>query len=251
MRSKLVVAAAFGLGLVLGQAPTAFEVVSIRPHVDTPPPGNGKGGGRGMRTSYSGPRATFSGATLGSLVVFAYDLKPYETSDKGWPNWSAEQFDIVAQAPGKDGLSREQFGPLFQALLADRFKLKFHRETKEVSGYMLTVGKNGPKLKAADPDATAFMSLTSPTGTDCAEMKVVSWSMDRLASYFSAILSEPVLEGTGLAGSYDYKLTWSDQSAGCPALVTALQEQIGLKLESRKVTIQILMVDSAEKPALD
>lgn len=250
MRSILTIGLAFVVG-VLAETPGSFEVVSIRPHVDPPRPANGKGGGRGMRTSYSGPRATFSGATLGSLIVFAYDLKPYETSDKGWPSWSSEQFDIVAQAPGKGALSREQFRPLFQALLADRFKLKIHRETKEVAGYILTVGKNGPKLKAADPDATGLMSLTSLTSTDCAEMKVVSWSMDQLGNYFSAILMQPVLDGTGLGGNYDYKLTWSDQSPGCPALVTALQEQLGLKLESRKVTIQILVVDSAEKPGLD
>jgi uncharacterized protein (TIGR03435 family) len=248
MRRKLVVAAAFGLGLVLGQTPAAFEVVSIRPHVDPPRPANGKGGGRGMRTSYSGPRATFSGATLGSLIVFAYDLKPYETSDKGWPSWSSEQFDIVAQAPGKDALGREQFRPLFQALLADRFKLKFHRETKEVSGYMLTVAKNGPKLKAADPDAKSFMSMT---GTNYAEMTVVSWSMDQLARQISAQLGEPVLDGTGLVGSFDYKLAWSDDNSAYPTFFTALQEQLGLKLDNHKGPVQVLVVDGAERPGLD
>jgi uncharacterized protein (TIGR03435 family) len=245
MNKRLPVGFAFVVGI---SAQSSFEVVSIRPHAEVLPAGNGKGGGRGMRTSYSGPRATFSGATIGSLVVFAYDLKPYESSDKGWPSWASEQFDVVAQAAGKDALTREQFRPLFQTLLADRFKLKFHRETKEVSGYVFSVAKNGPKMKAGDPDKPAFMSMT---GADCAEMTAVSWSMDRLASYFSQILGEPVLDGTGLGGNYDYKLAWSDQSPGCPALVTALQEQLGLTLESQKVKVQTFVVDGAERPALN
>src|SRR5205085_6133246 len=99
----------------------------------------------GMRMTFSGPTARVTGATLGSLIEFAYDLKIYEIVEGSWPAWKSEQFDILAKAEGGGALTRDQFRPLFQALLAERFKLKFHRETKQMSGYMLTLAKNGPK----------------------------------------------------------------------------------------------------------
>jgi uncharacterized protein (TIGR03435 family) len=103
----------------------SFEVISIRPHVDAPQPDTGKRG-RGMRTTLSGPRITFTSATLPQLVTFAYNLKTYEASGSGLPNWSATQFDIAAKAEGDAALTRDQFRPLVRALLADRFGLKFH-----------------------------------------------------------------------------------------------------------------------------
>src|SRR5262249_31083224 len=139
------------------------------------------------------PTARVTGATLGSLVTFAYDLKSYELSEGGWPTWKSEQFDISAKAEGDGALTREQFRPLFQALLTERFKLKFHREPKQMSGYLLTLAKNGPKVKTSDPEAKASMSLTS---SDHLAMNIVAWSMDQLAQYFSATLREPVLDGT-------------------------------------------------------
>src|ERR1700722_9389844 len=90
------------------QTTSSFEVASIRPHADLPQANSGKGmgaGGRGTRMSFSGPRAIVSGATLASLLVFAYDLKSYEVPESGWPNWSSEQFDIAAKAEGDAGLT--------------------------------------------------------------------------------------------------------------------------------------------------
>ena len=198
--------------------------------------------------TFSGPTARVTDATLEFLVAFAYDLKSYEIGEQGWPAWKSEPFDIVAKAEGDRPLTRDQFRPLFQTLLADRFKLKFHRQTKEMSGYMLTVAKGGPKVKASDPDAKGYMSTT---GTDYAEMTVVGWTMDQLARQFSGQLREPVLDGTGLGGSYDYKLAWSDTNTAYATLFTALQEQLGLKLERHKGPIDVFVVDGAVRPSLD
>lgn len=201
-----------------------------------------------MQMTFTGPTARVTGATLSSLIAFAYDLKSYETGEGNWPAWKSDRFDILAKAEGDGALTRDQFRPLFQALLSERFKLKFHRETKQMSGYMLTVIKNGPKLKPSDPEAKGFMSLT---GTDYAAMTVVGWTMDQLARYFSTTLREPVLDGTGLAGSYDFKLAWSDTNGAYATFFTALQEQLGLKLERHKEPVQVFVVDSAMQPSLD
>ncbi len=202
----------------------------------------------GMRVTFSGPTVRMTGATLGSIVTFAYDLKSYEFGEGSWPAWKSEQFDIAAKAEGDGALTREQSRPLFRALLAERFKLKFHRETKQMPGYMLTLAKDGPKLKTSDPDTKGSMSLS---GRDYAEMKVAGWTMDEVARYFSTTMGEPVLDGTGLGERYDFRLAWSDTNGAYATLVTALQEQLGLKLERRKEPIEVFVFDSAVRPSLD
>jgi uncharacterized protein (TIGR03435 family) len=89
------------------------------------------------------------------------------------------------------------------------------------------------------------------TGTDYAEMNVSSWTMDQLTRQLSAQLHDPVWDETGLAGNFDYKLSWSDTNSAYSSLFTALQEQLGLKLEPHKGPIHIMVIDSAAKPSLD
>ena len=139
---------------------------------------------------------------------------------------------------------------MLQALLAERFQLKFHSEAKEVSGYALLVAKNGPKLKPSPPDAQGGMRMNTPGQT--VAMTVTKWSMEQLARQFSGQTQQPVLDKTGLAGEYDFQLMFvpdgaSDTSA--PELLTAIQEQLGLKLEPTKVPIEVLVIDHAEKPS--
>jgi len=197
----------------------------------------------------SGPRAIVSGATLASLISFAYDLKPFELGETNFPNWQSQQFDISAKAEGDGELTRDQFRQRFQTLLADRFQLKFHRETKDISGYMLTVTKSGAHIKSASPDEPSQMGISSPA--NYAEMTVFNWTMAQLERQLTLQLRQPVLDNTGLAEGYDYKLTWSDNNPEYATIFTALQEQLGLKLEPHKGPIQILVVDSATRPSLD
>ncbi len=253
MRSTHVVPAlALMLLRALAQTPAApsFEVVAIRPYLAPPAPTvNGKKRmDGGMRMTFSGPRATVNGATLQSLVIFAYDLKDYEIAESGWPSWSSQRFFVAAKAEGSTALSRDQFRVLFQALLANRFKLKFHREAKEMSGLLLTVAKGGPKMKLSAPDAGPTMSAA---GSDHAEETFAAWTMDQFARQLTFHLHEPVRDGTGLAGRYDFKLTWSDNNSAYPSFFTALQEQLGLNLERHKGPVQIFVVDSASKPVVE
>lgn len=229
-------------------ADPAFEVASVKPHVDHAAAVGNKVIGIGTRVQFSGPRVSVNGATLRWLVAFAYDLKPYETSDTGWPKWASEEFDIVAKAEGDSELTLDRARPLFRALLVDQFKLKFHYVTKEVSGYMLSVSKSGPKLTSSDPDTKGSMQMG---GTNYTEMKIVNWTMEQLTRQFTYQLGEPVFDGTGMTGGYDFKLSWSDKNPAYPTFFTAVQEQLGLKLEKRKGPVQMLVVNSAEKPPLE
>ena len=245
---------ALALMLLRGFAQTpaapSFEVVAIRPYVaPTTPTVNGKKRMDGaMRMTFSGVRVTIDGATLQSLVIFAYDLKDYEIAESGWPSWSSRRFYITAKAEGSAALSRDQFRVLFRALLADRFKLKFHREVKETPGFLLTVAKGGPKMKLSLPEAEPTMSAG---GGDHSEQTFAAWNMDQFARQLTFHVHEPVLDGTGLAGRYDFKLTWSDDNSAYPNFFTALQEQLGLKLERHRGPVQIFVVDNASKPLVE
>ena len=148
----------------------------------------------------------------------------------------------------KATLSRDQFRALFQSLLADRFKLKFHREAKEMPDFLLTVAKGGPKMKLASSEAEPAMSAG---GSDHAEQTFAAWTMDQFARQLTFHLHEPVVDGTGLAGRYDFKLAWSDDNSAYPSFFTALQEQLGLKLERHKGPVQIFVVDNASKPSVE
>jgi uncharacterized protein (TIGR03435 family) len=214
----------------------------------------------GPKISFSGSRATIENATLGNLIDFAYGSK-FE-SISGAPHWvGSDRFDITARAESERVRTKDEFRQMFQTLLAERFMLKFHLDTKKTRGYSLIVAKNGPKLKKSAPDAESSMSMRSPG--NAAEMTVTKWTMAQLATQLSfvtgqsksgAIVPASVVDATALAGTYDFILKWSDdQSAdadpGEPSLFTALVQELRLKLEPRQSSTQILVIDSATRPS--
>ena len=149
---------------------------------------------------------------------------------------------------------------MFQTLLADRFQLKTHRETKELPVYAVTVGKNGPKLSKADP-AGKGTQMSMGRG----QLKAKKASIEQLAKLLGNQLGRTVLDKTGLAGDFDFELTWTPDvtgplgpkeggvdgpppvDPGGPSIFTAIQEQLGLKLESQKGPVEILVIDSVER----
>ena len=240
------------LALLLSLLPAtaaSFEVASIKPYVSLGDRSKGKRGiAEATRMTFNGPTIRVTDITLPQLILFAYGLQDYELNEQSLPTWRSEQFDILAKAEGDTALTRDQFRQLFQSLLADRFQLKFHRETKQTSAYLLTLAKDGSKMKVSGPESKGSMSLTS------AGMTVDGWTMDQLAQYFSATQREPVLNATGLKDRYDFKLAWSlpnETNSPYPSLFTAVQEQLGLKLERSKEPIQVFVVDSATRPSFD
>ena len=157
-------------------------------------------------------------------------------------------YDITAKAEGDGTPTRDQFRLTLQALLADRFQLKVHRNPTEMPVYALVVGKGGPKLKpgsSVDPAISGRgmnYTLNMPKGTVAELAHILSREVDR-----------PVLDQTGLEGTFDIKLAYKPEYVKNPepgtSVFTALQDQLGLKLEPTKAMIEMLTVDHVEKPS--
>ena len=250
-----------------------FEVASIKPSA----PGRVNGGGISGGPGTKDPGLFIcDNARLLDMVLRAFDLPFYRFSG---PSWLRDaRFDLNARIP--EGTTREQFRLMQQNLLIERFKLTFHHDQKQLDAYDLVAAKGGPKIKAAEPpppadgpkplasparklDKDGFPIL--PPGRQwTTDMEGPRWvqrftdaSMERFAGYLASIVSRPVRDATGLQGKYDFVLKWindrgrpSTDDSG-PNIFEALQTQLGLKLESKKEMIDILIVDHIDKIPTD
>lgn len=303
-----LILAALPLGAQTPAAPSTptFEAAAIKPAADT--------AGRGQVAIGMGvqPGETFntSRATLAMLIQFAYDLKPQQVLGAG--GWmTSDGWDIQAKGPEGPPLSRseneKQTRLMLQALLADRFGLKTHTETRPFDVYYLTVAKGGPKLTpddrqptppgSADPDTGArggpppgppppppgpggrAMGMRGPMPPGAVMMgpgivRAEAAPTARLADVLSNDLGELVIDKTGLTGTYDFTLQWTPgpgegmrgpggrmmmpppgaDGAGQvsdtgPSIFTAVEQQLGLKLETGKGPVDVLVIDHAEKPS--
>ena len=186
--------------------------------------------------------------TLKTLVARAWDLDESEVS--GGPNWTdSDGWDINAKIPAEYATkrSRDQFLQMVQKLLADRFQLVVHREQRQLSGYALIVVKSGAKMAAtkATGDGSDFSSHNM-------HLKATNVTIDAFARWLSRNrdVGRLVVDRTGLTGKFDFELDWGrgDPSDDRPSILTALPEQLGLRLDSAKVPIQAVVIDHAEKP---
>ncbi len=148
-----------------------------------------------------------------------------------------DAYQVTAKAEGDAVPTKEQFQQMLQALLADRFQLKLHRETKELPAYELVVSKNGHKLKDATEDPSLHTVWNSGRVVEKYSGKKVP--MTELAFVLKTQAGRPVIDKTGLTGKYDFELQWAPGDApaadgSAPSIFTAVQEQLGLKLESTK-----------------
>jgi uncharacterized protein (TIGR03435 family) len=207
--------------------------------------------------SFQGNRLRFTNIALNDLIAFTYEVHPKQAI--GTPPWAGtDKFDVEVKPEGEGMPSGKQWQGMLQKLMADRFKLAFHREKKELFVYVLSVGKTGPKLTKGDPNGVPtldFGVLGSLHATN-ATMPDFTQMMQAIA------LDRPVVDQTGLEGRFDFDLNWQpDDSqfarlearipplAGAPPLYTAIQEQIGLKLDAAKAPVEILVIDHVEKPS--
>lgn len=250
--SAIRVAALAGLALfglkvpeVRGQsAPTArfeFEVASIKPH----PPSAASP--RVSMISEHG-RITYTAVTVRGLIRDAYGLRIYPPSAASDP-LATDRYDVFAKASGDS--SKEQIMQMLQSLLAERFKLVLHHETKQLPVYALVVGKNGPKFHEVHDDGSA-PEIGSREGH---QIKAHHISMKLLASALSGYIGDQVLDMTGLTGLFDLTLDFSvdesmsaDRTSG-PTVFEAAQWQLGLKLEARKGPVEVVVIDHVEKPS--
>jgi uncharacterized protein (TIGR03435 family) len=180
---------------------------------------------------------------LKALIETAYGVKDYQFIGPSWLD--TVRYDVIAKPPV--AFTKSQLQPLLQTLLADRFKLVVHHESKLMSVYELMVAKAGSKLKESVGPRTFFTArpgLISGTQVSTRELVVA----------LSRLLDRSVTDHTNLAGLYDVKVDWTPDSATGDLgvfLFTAIQEQLGLKLESTKGPVEVLVIDHLEKPTPD
>jgi uncharacterized protein (TIGR03435 family) len=250
-----------------------FEVASIKPCKDDD---------RNETSAPSPGRLNLSCLTVRGLIQVAYEryaggrFHPLDFRDfppiEGGPKWlDSDRFEIRAKADGRFSQAMMN-GPMLQALLEDRFKLKLHRESRVGTVYALTIAKGGPKLQPFKEGSCITMDLENPTppaseklpflcGTISGRrsgpnqiMDVHGMSLDEFSKFGMGLFGHPVINETGIAGKFDVHLefvpnnTAADDPSG-PSIFTALQEQLGLKLIPAKGSIDVLVIDRVERPS--
>lgn len=222
----------------------SFEVASIKPIDRTGVSGHGS-------ISQSGSRVTFNGYTLSGLLMYAYEVRNYQIN--GGPGWmSSDTFVITAKAEGDAAPTVAQLRLMLQTLIAERFEVKLRRETKEAKVYLLEPTKSGFKL---EPSKTPRSTMQMKPG----HMMMAKVPASQWAALLSSVLNRPVLDRTGASGEFDFVLDSPDimgarnmqeaEDAPGPSIFTAIQEQMGLKLEPSKGPIDMLMIEHVAKPA--
>jgi uncharacterized protein (TIGR03435 family) len=233
----------------------AFDVATIKPN---PTGGGGKGFGIRGRTFST------MNTSLADLIEFAYDVHSKQILDG--PDWiDKDKYDITAVPDTEGAPSNRQWKMMLQKMLADRFQLTFHHEKRDLNVYVLSVAKGGPKnLIKSDRTDDGFSVPIRPAPGGFS-MPIKNANMGDFASFAlqGAVLDKPVLDQTAITGRYDFTLTWAPlgtEFGGMlppppptenppPSLFTAMQEQLGLKLEAVKAPADVMVIDKAEKPS--
>jgi len=218
----------------------AFEIASVKRVVAAP----ARAGWAMVGSSTTAESISYRSATLKELLMAAYSLRPYQVSGPDW--LESERYEVTAKlAPNTP---QGVVPAMLQRLLAERFNLAFHYGKRDVSTYALVVGKNGLKLPEADMTPSRATQLRS------GHISAPRCEISLLAQLLTRFLETPVEDLTGLKGHFDVTLDWSpgDNAADpdTPAkasIFTALQEQLGLKLEPRKSPVNVLVIDHADR----
>lgn len=279
-----------------------FEVASVKPA--PPPTGNGiRVMMRGGPGSEEPGRLDWNNVSLQNMLTYAFNIKEYQLQGPDWVG--SQRFDMVAKLP--PNTTREQARLMLQKLLADRFKLTVHHESREHGVYALVVAKGGPKLTESDPNDTSGLAPMMMPGREGGQMRVPApppppgggrggpaggpgrgpgrggmmmsrpghlqakkIGIDGLANFLSNLAGKPVLDQTGLKGIYDFTLDYAVDSIDggrmmmgggegrgeahpaaasdpAPDLFSAVQQQLGLRMEQKKLPLDNIVVDHIEK----
>jgi uncharacterized protein (TIGR03435 family) len=230
-----------------GQKPS-FEVASVKR--GQPMSGLKREGERSL--SISTGNFSARNATLGEMILTAYGIREYQLSGPDW--LKSERYDVAAKSASP--AANDEIRLMLQQLLAERFKLETHRDSRDVTVFAMVVGKNGPKLGKAKPESQSRIGISGPS------MTFENYSMPKLADYLSRFSGGlPVVDATKIEGYYDFAVPLLDAPADNPgdfkravevsardgSLARTIAEGIGLRLETRKGPVEIVVVDHAEK----
>jgi uncharacterized protein (TIGR03435 family) len=221
-----------------------WEVATVKPSASSE---------KGDRIHLHGRHLTFERDTVEAMLLFGYALHKSQLAEE--PDWvKTERWDVdgLSDIDGEPDL--RQLQGMQRKLLAERFGLKVHYEQREMPVFALTVAKGGPKLTPNVSDPNGWMDQESGGGDGWHLERLKNTSMTDLASRLKIRVDRPVVDQTGLKGRYDFQLKWltddnhSADPDAPPGLFTAIQEQIGLKLEAAKAVVDVLVIDSVERP---
>lgn len=233
-----------------------FDVASVKP--------NKSGARRTGFPSTVGGRFVGTNVTVRQLIRNSFNIQDFQIV--GGPSWlNSQRYDIEAKVDGNPG--RPEIQLMLRSLLEDRFQLTIHRETREVAVYALMLGKNGPRFKQG-ATCTGEPSPANPCGgfaiRPSGDLVGRSVPIPGLGANLSFLLHRPVLDKTELSGKFDLNLSWapdentpdfggdagtSPSDPNRPSIFTALQEQLGLKLEAQKGPGEVVVIDHVEAPA--
>jgi len=234
-------------------ADPGFEVATVKP---TAP------GTQGRLYGFRGRQLTTLNTTASNLITFGYGVHARQILNG--PEWIEQDAYDVAGTPDVEGApNQQQMRLMIQKLLADRFKLQLHRDKRELPAYAITLARSGPKLTRSASDPSGLPSLLFRGGM----LPARNASMAEFAAVMqSAVMDRPVVDRTGLAGKYDFTLTWTPddsqfrsfgtrppapENPSVPGLFTAIEEQLGLRMESTRAAVEVLLIDRIEKPTPD
>jgi uncharacterized protein (TIGR03435 family) len=241
--------------IAIAEPQPSFEVASIRPS---------RPESRNLDWDDSPGRVSITGYSLRRLIHVAYGLKS-NAQVLGGPKWlDSARFDIVAKADDAETAKMQKMSDadwvkarslMLQSLLADRFQLKVSRDTRVLPVFALVLAKSGIKFKPAKPNEDGDLSGWG------GHLEATATTMDAFADYLNGVrelADRTVMNRTSLTAAYDFNLDWSrdrgdggSQDSEFPGLYTALEEQLGLKLEPQKATTEVVIVESASEPALE
>jgi uncharacterized protein (TIGR03435 family) len=249
MRTMGVLVATGIAGLALQAQPPAFDVASVK--MSDP-------GAQGDQMQWDPGRLVVRRTSVKQLLQWAYQVTPLQIS--GGPRWlESKRFDIEAKAEGSH--TKDELFQMLRPLLADRFKLALHREAKEQSVYVLTMGTNRSKLQDAQAGQPTFIDLRgTPLPGNGLTLEVIgqSVSMPYLVNYLTGRFARVVIDRTGLKGEFNFKVQvaldehdLSDKQAAVATAMSNAAPLLGLKLDSQKSQVEILVIDHAEEPFSD
>ena len=232
---------------------TEFEVASVKQIEPLQPdrPDLSFVGTSGKPFKIVGNRVTVNG-TLHALVAAAYSVKEYQVLAA--PNWADTlRYTIVAKSPGDTVPTQDQVRLMLQSLLADRFQLKFHPGAKEMAVYHLRQVKKSSLLKPAAADETFSWNISAGAG-GTVRSKATKESIGDFVQLVGVSADRPVIDKTGLTGDIDYDISITPPAGGSfdevnRAIIYAVMDQLGLKLEPARDTMEVLVVDRVDKPS--